>query len=69
MSAADCISAHTLVSDLPLAAQPDPDVSARRMDHLPFVLQQTKGAEGFVFHGGATDDNGHWDQARAYLTC
>lgn len=34
------------------------------MDHLPFILQQTKGAEGFVFHGGATDENGNWDQAR-----
>lgn len=34
------------------------------MDHLPFILQQKKGAEGFVFHGGATDENGHWDQVR-----
>lgn len=37
-----------------------------RMDHQPFILQQQAGAEGFVFHGGATDDNGNWDQALAY---
>ena len=28
-----------------------------RMDHLPFVIAQDKGAEGFQLHGGTVDCN------------
>jgi len=38
-----------------------------RMDHLPFVIRQTKGAEGFSLHGGTLDCNsGRYNPHLAY---
>jgi len=37
-----------------------------RMDHLPVLITQTKGAEGFDFHGGAIDTKGEWAHSLAY---
>lgn len=31
-----------------------------RMDHLPLLIQQAPGADGFVFHGGKMNDDGTW---------
>jgi len=31
-----------------------------RMDHLPLLIQQETGADGFVFHGGKMNDDGTW---------
>ena len=47
---------------------------AYRMDHLPLLIQQAPGADGFVFHGGKMNDDGtwcdelayHWNQGRMY---
>jgi ectoine hydroxylase-related dioxygenase (phytanoyl-CoA dioxygenase family) len=40
-----------------------------RMDHLPFVIAQDKGAEGFQLHGGTVDCNtGQYNPELAY-TC
>jgi len=40
-----------------------------RMDHLPFVLNQCKGAEGFQLHGGTIDcTSGEYNPSLAY-TC
>ena len=37
-----------------------------RMDHLPLLISQTQGAEGFKFHGGATEPDGSWAFDLAY---
>lgn len=39
-----------------------------RMDHLPLMIQQKTGADGFVFHGGRMNPDGTWCQELAY-TC
>ena len=39
-----------------------------RMDHLPLMIQQRTGADGFVFHGGRMNPDGSWCQELAY-TC
>lgn len=39
-----------------------------RMDHLPLMIQQKTGADGFVFHGGRMNPDGSWCQELAY-TC
>ena len=40
-----------------------------RMDHLPFVIAQDKGAEGFQLHGGTIDcSSGSYNPHLAY-TC
>ena len=31
-----------------------------RMDHLPLLIQQNPGSDGFVFHGGKMNDDGTW---------
>ena len=36
------------------------------MDHLPLMITQQPGAEGFMFHGGATEDNGEWSHDLEY---
>jgi hypothetical protein len=36
------------------------------MDHLPLLISQTQGAEGFKFHGGATEPDGTWAFDLAY---
>ena len=33
-----------------------------RMDHLPLLIQQKKGADGFDFHGGRLNQDGSWIQ-------
>jgi hypothetical protein len=37
-----------------------------RMDHLPLLISQSQGAEGFKFHGGATQSDGSWAFDLAY---
>jgi len=37
-----------------------------RMDHLPLLIQQAPGADGFVFHGGKMNDDGTWCEELAY---
>jgi hypothetical protein len=37
-----------------------------RMDHLPLLIQQNPGADGFVFHGGKMNDDGSWCDDLAY---
>lgn len=37
-----------------------------RMDHLPLLIQQKKGADGFDFHGGRLNQDGSWIQGLAY---
>lgn len=37
-----------------------------RMDHLPLMIQQKTGADGFVFHGGKMNPDGSWCQELAY---
>ena len=37
-----------------------------RLDHSPFILQQRRGADGFVMHGGALDDSGQHDFELSY---
>jgi len=37
-----------------------------RMDHLPLLIQQAPGADGFVFHGGKMNDDGSWCDELAY---
>lgn len=37
-----------------------------RMDHLPLLIQQNPGADGFVFHGGKMNDDGTWCDDLAY---
>mmetsp|Transcript_12464 Transcript_12464/g.19209 ORF Transcript_12464/g.19209 Transcript_12464/m.19209 type:complete len:382 (-) Transcript_12464:43-1188(-) len=38
-----------------------------RMDHLPFVIRQIKGSEGFSLHGGTIDcSSGHYNPHLAY---
>ena len=37
-----------------------------RMDHLPLLIQQSPGADGFVFHGGRVNDDGTWGDDLAY---
>lgn len=40
-----------------------------RMDHLPFVIAQDQGAEGFALHGGTIDCNsGEYNPELAYTT-
>ena len=36
------------------------------MDHLPLLIQQAPGADGFVFHGGKMNDDGSWCDELAY---
>ena len=40
--------------------------SGYRMDHLPLLIQQNPGADGFVFHGGKMNDDGSWCDDLAY---
>ena len=37
-----------------------------RMDHLPLLIQQAPGADGFVFHGGKMNDDGTWCDELSY---
>ena len=37
-----------------------------QMDHLPLLIQQKKGADGFDFHGGRLNQDGSWIQGLAY---
>ena len=37
-----------------------------RLDHSPFILQQERGADGFIMHGGAYDETGKFDYELAY---
>ena len=36
------------------------------MDHLPILIQQMQGAEGFTLHGGATHPDGSHLQELAF---
>jgi len=38
-----------------------------RMDHLPLMIQQKTGADGFIFHGGKMNPDGSWCQELAYV--
>lgn len=37
-----------------------------RLDHSPFILQQKPGADGFIMHGGAYDEQGRFDYELSY---
>ena len=40
--------------------------SGYRLDHMPLIIRQEKGAEGFHLHGGSTLENGDWDHSLTY---